>query len=182
MPRIPLIETKDSIAPEHQPIYQAIVESRGAVRGSFPALLHVPAIADRTARLGGYIRFESKLDPRIKGLAVLVATRELECRHEWSAQVRNAEKNGISRATVEAVHRRKPASEFSQEDGAVVRYVQELLREHRVSEPAFQSLHSRLGVQALVELTATIGYYAMGSCTMNAFELGSDHQPEGLAI
>ena len=37
MPRIPLIETKDSIAPEHHAIYDAIVESRGAVRGSFPA-------------------------------------------------------------------------------------------------------------------------------------------------
>jgi 4-carboxymuconolactone decarboxylase len=182
MPRIPLIETKDTIAPEHYEIYDAIVKSRGAVRGSFPALLHIPPIADHTARLGGYIRFESKLNPRIKGLAVLVAMRELECRHEWSAQVRNAEKNGMSRAIVETVHQRKPPSDFAEDDAAIVSYVQELLRAHRVSEPTFQSLLSRLGVQALVELTATIGYYAMVSCTINAFELASDHQPEDFPI
>ena len=178
MARIPLVETKDRMAPAHQAIYDAIVKSRGAVRGCFPALLHVPTIADHTASLGAYIRFESKLDARIKSLTVMVAMRELECRHEWSAQVRNAERNGIDRATLEAVYQRKPAADFAADDAMVVGYVLELLRAHHVSEATYQTLLNRLGVEALVELTATIGYYAMISMTLNAFELASDPQPE----
>ena len=182
MPRYRSSKPKTAIAPEHHAIYDAIVESRGAVRGSFPALLHVPPIADHTARLGGYIRFESKLNPRIKGLAVLVAMRELECRHEWSAQVRNAAKNGIDRAIVEAVHQRKPLSDFARRRRRGCQFRSRTLARPPSERVDFQTLLERLGVQALVELTATIGYYAMVSCTMNAFELASDHQPKGLAI
>jgi 4-carboxymuconolactone decarboxylase len=182
MSRIPLFESKDALAVEHQAIFDAIVASRGAVRGSFPALLHVPPIAEHTARLGAYIRFESKLDRRVKALAVLVAMRELECRHEWSAQVRNAEKNGINRAVVEAVYQRQAPEDFPAADGEIIRYVLELLRGHRVSDGTFQPMLKRFGVEALVEITATIGYYAMISCILNGFELASDHQPEGLAL
>ena len=49
MARIPLIENKKSLAPQHRAVYDAIVKSRGEVRGCFPALLHVPTIADHTA-------------------------------------------------------------------------------------------------------------------------------------
>jgi hypothetical protein len=52
MARIPLVESKESLAPEHQKVYDAIVKSRSEVRGCFPALLHVPTIADHTASLG----------------------------------------------------------------------------------------------------------------------------------
>ena len=49
MSRIPLIETKENLPPEHQEIYDAIVKSRGEVRSCFTALLHVPTIAEHTA-------------------------------------------------------------------------------------------------------------------------------------
>ena len=96
MARIPLIENKQSLAPQHRAVYDAIVKSRGEVRGCFPALLHVPTIADHTASLGGYLRFDGKLEPKVRALAALTTSRELDCIHEWAAGVRNAEKNGIN--------------------------------------------------------------------------------------
>jgi hypothetical protein len=57
-----------------------------------------------------------------------------------------------------------------------------LLRRHRVDENKFQSLLARLGVNGMVELTATIGYYSMVSCTLNAFELSSLSDPEDFPI
>ena len=66
MARIPLIETKESLAPAHQGIYDAIVKSRGEVRGCFSVLLHVPAIAGHTASLGGDLRFDGLLDPKVR--------------------------------------------------------------------------------------------------------------------
>lgn len=182
MARIPLIEERESLPPEHQGIYDAIAQSRGAVRGPFAALLHCPEIAARTAHLGAYIRFESQLDPRIVELAALATARELACKHEWAAHLRHAAKAGIPQETIRAIHQCKGPENFSFEDAQIVSYVQELLRSHRASEATFQALFARLDVRGLVELTATIGYYAMLACALNAFDVVSVNPPEDLKI
>ncbi|MBI2349785.1 MAG: hypothetical protein HYV05_14175, partial [Deltaproteobacteria bacterium] len=83
---------------------------------------------------------------------------------------------------VRAIHQRRGAESFSFEDAQIVSCAQELLRSHRLSEATFQALYSRLGVRGLVELTATIGYYAMLACTLNAFDVASVTPPEDLKI
>lgn len=182
MARIPLIDKKELLAPEHHGVYDAIAKSRGRVHGPFAALLHSPSIAARTAHLGAYIRFESQLDPKIVELAALSAARELECRHEWAAHVAHAAKAGVPQVTIRAIHQGKAPEGLSSDDAQIVSYVHELLRSHQVSEPTFQALLRRLGVRGLVELTATIGYYAMLACTLNAFEVVSVNPPDDLKI
>lgn len=182
MARISLIDNKETLAPEHHGIYDVIARSRGRVGGPFMALLHSPQLAERTAHLGSYVRFESQLDRKIIELAALAASRELECKHEWAAHIEHATKAGIPPETIRAVHQRKGPENFSFEDAQVVSYVQELLRSHRASEATFQALYARLGERGLVELTATIGYYAMLACTLNAFDLVSATPPQGLEI
>src|SRR5918992_3874549 len=109
MARIATIDKKEDLSPEHQPIYDAIAQSRGAVGGPFLALLHSPELAERTAHLGSYLRFESNLDPKIIELAALVSARELECKHEWAAHVNHAQRAGISLETIRTVHQSKDA-------------------------------------------------------------------------
>jgi 4-carboxymuconolactone decarboxylase len=46
----------------------------------------------------------------------------------------------------------------------------------------FQALYGRLGEKGLVELTATIGYYAMLACTLNAFDVATASAPEEFKI
>jgi len=171
MARIVTIQKKEDLAPEHQPIYDSIVASRGVVGGPFLGLLHSPELAQRTAHLGSYIRFESSLDHKLIELTALAAARELDCKHEWIAHVNHAQKAGIPIETIRAIHQKKGPEHFSSEDAQIISYVQELLRTHRASEATFQALYGRLGEKGLVELTATIGYYSMVACTLNAFDL-----------
>lgn len=182
MARIPLIETKENMAPDSQPVYHAIAQSRGEVRGVFPALLHVPTIADHTASLGGYLRFDGKIPLKVRTLAAMTASRECECIHEWAASVKNAEKNKVSRETLIAVHQRQPTTGLPPDEAEIVDYTRDLLHRHRVSDAVIESLKQRLGVAGIVELTATIGYYAMISCTLNAFELSSSPNPKEFPI
>jgi len=171
MARIATIQRKEDLAPEHQPIYDSIAASRGVVGGPFLGLLHSPELAQRTAHLGSFIRFESSLDHKLIELAALATARELECKHEWIAHVNHAQKAGIPIETIRAIHEKKGPEHFSSEDAQVISYVQELLRTHRASEATFQALYGRLGEKGLVELTATVGYYSMVACTLNAFDL-----------
>lgn len=178
MARIATINKKDDLAPEQRHVYDAIAASRGVVGGPWLALLHSPELAARTAHLGSYVRFESSLDHKIIEFAALVSARELECKHEWAAHIVNGQKAGIPRETIRAVYEKKGAESFSSEDAQIVSFVREILHSHRVSETTFQALYGRLGEKGLVEITATIGYYAMLACTLNAFDVATASAPE----
>ena len=182
MARIATINKKEDLAAEHRAIYDGIVQSRGVVGGPFLALLHSPELAGRTAHLGSYVRFESALDHKIVELAALAAALELDCKHEWAAHVNHGQKAGIPLKTIQAIHERKSPEHFSSDDAQIISYVQELLRSHRVSEPTFQALYLRLGERGLVELTATVGYYAMVACTLNAFDVVTATAPNDWKI
>lgn len=182
MARIATIDSKDSLAPEHHALYDSIAQSRGRVGGPFLALLHSPPLAERTAHLGSYLRFESQLDKKIIEVAALTAARELECKHEWAAHIGHGQKAGIPMETIRAIHQRDGAEKFASEDAQIISYVRELIGAHRASEATFQALYGRLGERGLIELTATIGYYAMLACTLNAFDLVSASAPEDLKI
>jgi len=182
MARIATIDKKEDLAPEHQPIYDAIAQSRGVVGGPWLALLHSPELARRTAHLGSYVRFESGLERKLIELTALVAARELECKHEWAAHIVHGQKAGIPMETIRAVYQKKGAESFSSEDAQIVSFVREMLHTHRVTEPTYQAIYGRLGEKGIVELAATVGYYAMLACTLNTFDVFTATPPEDLQI
>ena len=178
MPRITTIQKKEEIPAEHQHVYDEIAASRGAVGGPWLALLHSPELAQRTAHLGSFVRFESSLDHRTVEFAALVSARELDCKHEWGAHTGHAEKAGIPVETIRAVYEKKGAESFSSEDAQIVSFVREILQSHRVSERTFQALYARFGERGFVELAATVGYYAMLACTLNTFDVATANPPD----
>jgi 4-carboxymuconolactone decarboxylase len=182
MARIATIDKKEDLAPENQKVYDAIAQSRGVVGGPWRALLHSPEIAHRTMHLGSYVRFESSLEKKLIEMTALVAARELDCKHEWAAHVNHGQKAGIPLATIRAVHQRQGVEHFSTEDAQIVSFVREMLHSHRVSEPTFQAIYGRFGEKGMVELTATVGYYAMLACTLNTFDVYTATPPDDLKI
>ncbi len=182
MARIATIDKKEDLKPEGQKIFDAIAQSRGAVGGPWRALLHSPEMAHRTMHLGSYVRFESSLDHKVIEFAALVSARELDCKHEWAAHVNHAQKAGIALDTIRAVYQKQGVQTFSSEDAQLVSFVREMIHDHRVSEPTFQAIHGRFGDKGMVELSATIGYYAMLACTLNTFDIYTVTPPDDLKI
>lgn len=182
MARIATFDKKEDLAPEGQKVYDAIAQSRGVVGGPWLALLHSPELAQRTMHLGSYVRFESTLDNKVVEFTALVTARELDCKHEWGAHVNHGQKAGIPLETIRAVHQRKGVEHFSTEDAQIVSFVREMLHSHRVSEPTFQAIYGRFGERGMVELTATVGYYAMVACTLNTFDVYTFTPPDDLKI
>ena len=62
MARVPLITSKDQIPPEHHQIADAVIKSRGGIHGPFTVAMHSPAVASHLEALGGYVRFQGKLE------------------------------------------------------------------------------------------------------------------------
>ena len=86
MARLPLITSKDQVAPKDHAVVDDIVKSRGGIHGPFNMFLHSPELAGRVAHLGAFVRFEGSLDMRVRVLAAMTAARELDAVYVWGAQ------------------------------------------------------------------------------------------------
>jgi 4-carboxymuconolactone decarboxylase len=181
MARIPLISQADEIPVAHREVWARIAKSRGSVVGPFAALLHSPVLADRTAELGAYIRFDSVLSAVDRELVILSVARVFDCHFEWAYHVREARKAGVRTEAITAIRERRSAG-LGEDEATIVAYVSQLLVAHRADEATLARLRARLGVQGVVELTATIGYYAMLACTLNAFDVRPESAEEALDV
>ncbi len=170
MARLKRITGKNDVAAEHHAIVDAVIESRGAVQGPFTMLLHCPPLAERVMRLGAYVRFEGKLDHRVRVLAAMTVAREFDAVYIWGAQTGQARKQGVPEATIAAI-REKRSRGLPPEDARIVDFTRELIRKHRVPAESVEALRERFGDEQLIELTGTIGYYSMLAMTANACEL-----------
>jgi 4-carboxymuconolactone decarboxylase len=172
MARLPPITRKDQLMPEQQVVFDAIAASRGAVQGPFTMFLHAPELAGRVAHLGAFVRFEGKLDMRVRVLAAMTVAREFDAVYVWGAQSGGARRQGVPETTIAAIRdKAENLSALPREDAEIVEFTRALLRCHRIDEAGFKSLQARFSNEGFIELTGAIGYYAMLAMTVNACEL-----------
>ncbi len=181
MARLPLITSKDQLAPEHHPIADAIIESRGSLQGPFSIFLHSPELAERMAHLGAYVRFEGSLDMRVRVLAAMTVAREYEAMYVWGAQSGGARRLGVAEATITAI-RENHSRGIPAEDAQIVDFTRQLLRKHRVDDATASAMRKRFGDDEFIQLTGAIGYYAMLCMTVNACELEPAEGAEVLKV
>ena len=179
--RVPVLRSREELDPAQQAAWDRIVASRGRIAGPFGLLLHSPELAQRVADVGAYVRFEGALAQIDRELAILAVARALDCQYEWAAHAPLARKAGVREAAIAAIRERAPAG-LTREEAEIAGYAQALLTTHRVAGDAFGGVRARLGVRGLVELTATVGYYAMLACTLNAFEVTPAADAERLPV
>jgi 4-carboxymuconolactone decarboxylase len=177
MPRIPAIVEKSQLAPEYQPVYDAVKSVYGNIRGPWTMLLHSPKLTERVLPITPFLWNETMIEGKLRSVGILAAVREREAAYVWAAQVGMARKNGVSDAVIDLLRSKADPGKFSAQDREIVIYVRQLLRTNRVEQAVFDALHKRYGAQWLVELTACVGYFGLVSGIANAFEVAAP--PDG---
>jgi 4-carboxymuconolactone decarboxylase len=170
MARLEKITSKEQVPAEHHAVFDAVVKSRGAVQGPFTMLMHCPPLAKHFVDIGGYIRFEGKLDHRVRVLAAMTVAREFEAMYIWGAQTGQARKQKVPESTITAIRERHSRG-MPPEDAQIVNFTRDLINKHRVDDETMKALQKRFGNEQLIELTGTIGYYSMLAMSANACEL-----------
>ena len=176
MARLPNV-TRDQLKPEEQKFYDSIADSRGSVRGPYGVLLHSPDLAARVAHTGSYVRFNLDLPESLKETVIIATAREIKNQYEFAAHARLARQAGVSENTIQAIARGAAPQGLSGDEEKLVRYVHELLRNHKISDATFNAVKDRFGVQKTLELTALIGHYLLVGQILTAFEVDL---PEGV--
>jgi 4-carboxymuconolactone decarboxylase len=175
MARLPNLN-RDQLQPEDQQFYDAIADSRGGVRGPYGVLLHSPDLAARVAHTGAYVRYNLDLPEALRETVILATAREINSQYEFFAHARLARQAGLSEDTIQAIARGTAPQGLTGEEAMLVRYVQELLRHHKVSDATFNAVRERFGMQKTLEITALVGHYLLVGQILAAFEV---ELPEG---
>ncbi|MFC1985059.1 carboxymuconolactone decarboxylase family protein [Chloroflexota bacterium] len=162
MARVRYVAREDLPESQHH-IYDEIADSRGirAIGNGFEALLNSPEAAAHIGTLGAYLRFQSELPATTRELVTIAVAQELGCDYEQTHHERLARKAGVSDASIATIREGKAPDGLLQDEATVVRYAQELLRHHHVTEDMFDTVLKQLGTRGLIDLTLLVGYYAM---------------------
>lgn len=171
MPRTELVTDREALPAESREAFDSIVATRGGMPAPFAVMMDCPEVAGRIAHLGAYLRFESSLPAAVSELAIMIATREFDCAAEWGGHVALAKREGVSDATVAAVANFGAVDGLPDEDAEVIRFGRELLADHQVADESYDAMLKRYGAQGVIELSGTLGYYALMSTVLNAVGL-----------
>lgn len=153
MARVPYLEPAD-LAPEDQDLLKRPIWLA-------KALVNSPKAARAFFGLGGYIRHGSKLDPRLRELAILQVGWLARSPYEWSHHVKLGHDFGVSDADVQALiddTAGKP-TELDALSRLVLKAAREMTSDSAMSSATFLALQSELGNELVVDLTLTIGFY-----------------------
>lgn len=180
MSRLPLLSYDDS-DPQQQALWDAIVASRGTaldlttpegrLAGPFEAFVRRPDLGEHLIKVGGVIRFESSLETRLLELAITTVGARWKSEFEFWAHSALALKAGIDPAIVDALAAGEPPAFEHADEAAIHAYTIMLVTNGRVDQPTYDAAIEAVGVDAVVDLTHTIGYYSQISFILNAFEV-----------
>ena len=177
MPRIPL-PTAEQLSPAQRLVHDKIIAGRrGRIQGPLRAALHNAELADRWQALGELLRYGTSLSPRLSELAILITGRCCQSPFEWYAHRPEAERAGLPADTIDAILACRQPSGMDETETAVHDYVLQLNQHNSAGAATHARALACLGTQALVELTALVGYYTMVAMTLNAHEIPL---PEGV--
>ena len=170
MNRLALPDT-DRLTPEQQAVHDKVINGpRGRIAGALTFWLHRPELLDRAQELGLYLRYGTKLPPRLSELAILVTARHWGAEFEWM-HAPIALEAGHSKAAVEAIKLGK-VPDFEREDETLVYEIaRDIYTNRHLSDELYRQGVDVLGEDGLIDLVGILGYYSMLSLTLNTFRI-----------
>lgn len=145
----------------------ALVDSEGALRGPFAAMLLAPATGDAVQRLGATLRFETRLDARIREVAILTVARATRSVFETTAHEEVARRLGMTETELASL-RSGDAGELPARERRCVALTYALLEGADVRASRYSG---DFDAEELYELSVLVGYYRMLATQLHFFEL-----------
>jgi alkylhydroperoxidase family enzyme len=153
MARVPYLEKSDLAEADQDLLARNI--------NLFRALVNSPNAARAFSTLGGFIRHKSRLDPRLRELAILQVGWLARSPYEWSHHVKIGFDFGVSKDDIRALiddTDGKP-TRLDEPSRLVLRGAREMTRDGAMAAATFSALQDRLGNECVVDLAITIGFY-----------------------
>lgn len=133
-----------------------------------------PQLARAFHTFNGHILATSTLSPRQRELLVLRVAALRGSDYEWRQHAVIASDAGISDQEVARVRAGPADPGWSDLEAAMLRSVDELLADARISESTWAALSRELGVQQLMDTVFTVGAYETLAMALRSFDVELD--------
>lgn len=154
MARIPYLSADDLPDAERDLLSRPITLYR--------ALVNSPGMARAFRGLGQHIRHGSRLDPRLRELAIIQVGYLTRSDYEYSHHCKlGMEQFGVTPEDIRAIRHESDQGDggFPELETAVLRAAREMAGGLEVSDATFATLERHLDRERLVDLIVTIGFY-----------------------
>ena len=144
----------------------------GGLAGPFNAMLYAPEVGHALQELGAAIRFRTSLAPRVRESAILIVAQAWHSAYEQTAHELIGHDAGLTDGEIEAL-RAGADPGFTDEAERVAYHVVRALTGPTadLNDQHYAEAVAILGEQALVELSALVGYYATLALQLRIFRV-----------
>ena len=153
MARVPYLDRSDLTA-EHQDLLARNINL-------YRALAHSPNGARSFGTLGRFIRHESRLDPRLREMAILQVGYMTGAAYEYSHHIKIGRDFGVSDDDIRAIAEETAGrpTDLDPLARATLRAAREMTRDLAMSDETFAVLQEGLDTERLMDLIITIAFY-----------------------
>ena len=123
------------------------------------------------SRMGAYLLNFTSLDPILREIAIVRVGVLSKAGYEVYQHEAISRRIGMSEAIIAGIHEGPGAAIFDDAQREVMAFTDDLVANVRASDATFEAIRTRLGDQALQELTITVGYYMMVSRYLETFDV-----------
>jgi alkylhydroperoxidase family enzyme len=157
--RVPYLDREDLAETDREIFDNLVAERHRPVGNIFRTLAHTPKLLRRFLALGGELRNGTKLDPKLRELALMTVGRLTEAEYEFTHHWNLARRVGVPREQLEALADFESSPLFSPAERAVMRYAAEATSNVRVSDAAWSAAMEALGMAQMMELVLNVAFY-----------------------
>jgi 4-carboxymuconolactone decarboxylase len=146
----------------------------------FRTLARHPDLFRSWLPFGGYLLVGGTLPATDRELAILRTAVRCRSSYEWGQHVRISLRMGIEREVIDRVFEGSDATGWTDGESAMLRAVDELHDESRISDSTWTELGKQYDETQLIELTMLIGQYHMVAFALNSLGVELDEGLESL--
>lgn len=166
MARIPYLD-RENLAPEHRDLLARNINL-------YRTLVHSPNGLRSFSGLGQYIRYGSKLDPRLRELAILQVGYLTRSKYEYSHHIKIGRDFGVSDDDIRGMIAETEGRPSNLEPVAkvVLRAAREMTTDLAASEATFAELAAAFSTEHLTDLVITIAFYSAVVRILETMQIG----------
>ena len=152
---------------------------KGRVLNIFTTLAHHPKLLKRWLVFGNHVLFKSSLSAREREMAILRTGKLCNSEYEWGQHVVIGRQIGLTEEEIRRIAQGPDAPGWTEHEANLLRAVDELHRDYRISDATWSALSSRYDKQQLLDLVFAVGQYTMVSMALRTLGVELDEGIEG---
>jgi 4-carboxymuconolactone decarboxylase len=172
--RLPLPK-REALDEAGQRMYDRLRDPSGGtiagLRGPGGIALYDSKLAELNTALNQYLRREAGLGGHVREVAILTTAREFSSQFEWAAHEREALKEGVPQATIDAIKARKSLDGVAEADATIIALGREMFGAKKVGAATFARALKQFGPRSLLDVIALMGNYAGTASLLAAFDM-----------